>query len=582
MPTRLASRPKGKLKRHEFLSILWAYMAKDRWYDAARILWPWFVDNPQSKLIFDHLTHHRESYLLGHGSGTKTLSAVGYAFLRWLWRPLETTVLICGPTLKSLQSRAWAYQTKMATQAKIPLYCDVLQSRHLIRFHDYAAPAENPDKPLKSEEGRIECVDGSTEGKDHRIRGLHTPLNIIIIDEGDSNNLRAVWDAIPNLESSGEFMLIAMTNPTDRNTPMGKRNEPVQGWGSVDIESDFSWPTKGGGSVLRLDALRSPNVLLGFKKYEFLPDSTWVEKIRERDGENSVPWFSQVRAWYPPEGMVNYIFNVQILERMWSNQALFYADTIPVAACDPAFEEGGDRCVWGWGEAGRDAADPRKLLLRINNMAILKRSSPMKLASEDFGDQAITLCQTHGVKPRHFCGDTTGNGLAFMDYVRFKWSREAMPVGFGGKPSETKILDQDTKKANERFDRFVTELWWAGRDWARAGHILIHPDCAYQEDLKLDLESRRYVQLPHEKVEAETKLDMKERGLQSPDFGDFFNLLVHVVRVRVMQYLPNVSGPKISKSEGEKSYWAKFRAREKPPEVGLAASRNPRYRRRTS
>lgn len=573
-------KPKKKLSREEFLSILWVYMAKNRWYDAARILWPWFVHNPQTEYIYEEISANRECYLLGHGSGGKTLAVGSYAFLRWLWRPMETSVLLCGPTLKSLDSRLWSVIVKCATQAKIPLYCDVLQSRHIVRFHDYNTPPDDPDRPLKNEEGHIQCVDGSTERKDHRIRGLHTPYVIVLVDEGDAPNLQAVWDAIPNLESSGNFELKAMTNPTDSKSAMGKRTEPIDGYRSLDIETDFAWGTKGGGRVVRLDVMRSPNIVAKQKLFSFLPDVEWVEKRRALDGEHSPVWYSQVRAFYPPDGMVNQIFPVQIVDRLFANDRVFLAETIKIAALDPAYEDGGARCVLWVGEAGRDAVEPKRMLVRLNQGFIIKRSDPNKLETEDRGDQVISLCQAHEVRPNHFCYDTTGNGLAVGDYIRAKWSRDVLPVGFSAAVSEMRVLDEDTKKASERFDRFVTELWFAARDWVRAGHVIIHPECMYRDELRLDLESRRYFQLPHEKVKAEKKMDMIERGLESPDFGDAFCLLIHVVRFRISEHMPNAAGPRIEIPQVAKSYWEKLRHPEKPPAVGLATAKNPKYRRR--
>lgn len=581
MPPAKKPGKRKKISREEFLSVLWAYMAKGKWYDAARILWPWFEHNPQSEMIFNELSENSECYLLGHSSGGKTMGMVAYAFLKWLFRPTETTVMICGPTLKSLNERAWAIQKKLCSQAKIPLYCDALESKHLVRFHDYAAPPDDPEKDLKSDEGRIVCVDGSTEGRDHRIRGVHTPYIIVLIDEGDSPNLQAVWDSLPNLMASSHFELKASTNPTDRNTPMGKKTEPIDGYGSIDIETDFAWGNKSGGRVVRLDALRSPNVVLGEKVFSFLPTTEWVEKIRKDDGEQSPTWFAQVRAWYPPDGMVNQIFSVQIVDRLFSNEKFFYADTIKIAALDPAYEDGADKCVLWIAEAGGDAADHTKTLIRVNQGYIIKRVNPLKLITEDRGDQVISILQASGVTGHHFCFDTTGNGLAVGDYIRAKWDRDALPIGFSAPVSERRVLEEDSKTADERFDRFVTELWFAGRDWVRAGHIFIHPDCMYKTELRIDLESRRYTQLPREKVRAETKREMRDRTVASPDFGDPFNMLIHLVRVRLAKHLPNAAGPRIETPKDPESYWKKLRHPERPKTAALLTARNPQYRRKS-
>jgi hypothetical protein len=95
-----------------------------------------------------------------------------------------------------------------------------------------------------------------------------------------------------------------------------------------------------------------------------------------------------------------------------------------------------------------------------------------------------------------------GNGSGVIDRLR-QLHHEVIEVHFSGSPSQARYLN---KRA---------EMWFEMRDWLRAGGAI--PDLV---DLKQDLAAPTYRFTPADKIQLESKDDIKARGLPSPDLGD--------------------------------------------------------------
>jgi hypothetical protein len=95
-----------------------------------------------------------------------------------------------------------------------------------------------------------------------------------------------------------------------------------------------------------------------------------------------------------------------------------------------------------------------------------------------------------------------GNGSGVIDRLR-QLHHDVVEVHFSGAPSAARFLN---KRA---------EMWFEVRDWLRAGGAI--PDIV---DLKQDLAAPTYRFTPADKIQLESKDDIKSRGLPSPDLGD--------------------------------------------------------------
>jgi hypothetical protein len=194
------------------------------------------------------------------------------------------------------------------------------------------------------------------------------------------------------------------------------------------------------------------------------------------------------------------------------------------------------------GRLGRKADAPYKPALQATEWLYLKRRNLSIPITHDYAEQVIQECATRNIPPESFIMDSTGNAIGLRDVLQVEWSNRLKrrvlfrAVCFAAAPTESKILDEDSRACGERFDRLVTELCTASMEWARAGCLAIAP--TPPPDLRLQLEARlgglskrknTYGELLRR---AETKEEMRKRGYHSPDEFDALNLLVHLARMK--------------------------------------------------
>lgn len=118
-----------------------------------------------------------------------------------------------------------------------------------------------------------------------------------------------------------------------------------------------------------------------------------------------------------------------------------------------------------------------------------------------------------------------GNGSGVIDRLR-QLHYDVIEVPFAGTPSEPQFLN---KRA---------QMWWNMRDWLAAGAAI--PDIT---ELKQDLAAPTYKFSANDKIQLESKDDLKARGMPSPDLGDALALTFahgvyrdHSVEARAREY----------------------------------------------
>ena len=60
-----------------------------------------------------------------------------------------------------------------------------------------------------------------------------------------------------------------------------------------------------------------------------------------------------------------------------------------------------------------------------------------------------------------FALDSTGEGGGLASIFQREWSPEILCVEFGGRPSKHPVSQTNPKRADQEYDRRVTELWFA-------------------------------------------------------------------------------------------------------------------------
>lgn len=521
--------PKRTITQAEFNAVTLKFIAQGDYRNAARLMWPWFKQNDWTTKIWTAVEKYPRLCIMGHGSASKTFTASIWFLLDWLAWAATTALVLTSSTVPSMDRRIWADFKTLWTKSRLPLttVAQILDSKRMIR------------QSITEGKAAIHAVAAESDDAETKIQGMHMPRNRVIIDEADNPYSSSIWPALVNLGTSGDLRAVALANPVDKNSEFGFHCEPVDGWDSIDPEVDTEWDSKLGWHVLRLDGLRSPNLIAGEDKYPFLLSNGAVNETREHKGTQSPEWWTMIRAFYPPEGLQACIFPSGLLGRC-EKPILWYGQTEAVAACDPAFE-GGDNCSLILGKMGRFAENPQRTGLEVDEFITIKRKDLSIPITHDYGEQIVSILNAHGVKPECFAIDCTGNGLGLSDYIKAKLGMNINAITFGGSASARVVTAEDSRPANQRFKNFVTELWYAAREWCRLGLVYVKSP---PRDLRIQLEARLYhlkgkdSKSGREMIQAEPKVEMKKRGLHSPDEGDAFCLLIHVARLRSVGFVP--------------------------------------------
>lgn len=150
-------------------------------------------------------------------------------------------------------------------------------------------------------------------------------------------------------------------------------------------------------------------------------------------------------------------------------------------------------------DVARYGGDASVLFLRQGLVAF----RPRELKGLDLMAVADNVAQTVDEhRPAAVFVDAGGIGAGVIDRLG-QLGHSVVPVDFGSSPTDP------------RFENKRAEMWWLMAEWVKAGCL---PELTR---LAQDLTAPRYTYANRRgKLQLESKDDMRERGLPSPDFGD--------------------------------------------------------------
>ncbi len=205
-----------------------------------------------------------------------------------------------------------------------------------------------------------------------------------------------------------------------------------------------------------------------------------------------------------------------------------------VTALDAAYRAvGGDRCVFMELEFGEEAENeagdqlvsaiinqtyPNKEKRQIINLVDVQ-IIPIKSSDFESPEDQIVMWvkaahEARGIPPENHFFDAGMRTSLVTAYSR-NWSPSVNTVDFGGKPSERRVSNDIDVSARDYYSKFVTELWYSVRFVIEAEQLR-----GLTEDVMLEGCSREWKIVAGNKIEAETKEEMKLKMGRSPDLFD--------------------------------------------------------------
>ena len=490
--------------------------------NAFRLMWPKYQWSEWVDEIVEAFVLYKWIYIIGHQRASKTYTIAHCMLLDYVAYPGATLSSLATVTFEGLTLRMWGDLMKAAETA------EGMDVRQLFRLQSTTNKLRVYPRDARQEAAEKFQIHGIavTQSKDAegRIRGGHAERRRIALDE--ANDIAApIFEAGINPMSAPDAKFIALSNPVEKETPFGENCEPADGWDSVN-ENTRKWPLKKfpDGICLHLDGLQSPNVKGNTTRFRGLLTKDNVEEIRRVHGEDSVQWWALVRGWFPPDGMVSKVFPSSVVDGAKPNK-VFNWRPAKCAVLDPAFEF--DQPVLHLGDLAPIVYGEQRYAINATETIELKFKVGQGTEPKDYqlAHEVMRICKERGVHPSHFTMDRTGNGRGVFAILQKEWSMEIQGVDFSGAATNRMVRSDDNRKAEDLYIYFVSELWFRCAEYCRDG--LIGGLGNLHKRTIEDVTSRRYElkqTTKGQRMQVETKKELKKRLGRSPDHGDAFIL----------------------------------------------------------
>jgi hypothetical protein len=503
--------------------------------EATKLLWPEDDWHTWAELLSRRLAEEDITVIIGPADSSKTYSVSKHVMVDWWAQPDTTLWLLSSTELRGAELRIWGAMKQLFNRARAIrpwLIGTVLESLHAISTETIAE---------KGSEGRLLTkglifIPCKTGGQWVGL-GAYAGIKPVRVGDkegrlghvGDEASLmgEGFLDAYSNWYGKENFHGILTGNWCDFDDPLGKAAEPVNGWDTwEDTGKTQEWRSRFYNAlVVDLDGRDSPNAGFPFTPYKYLVGPKKLAAVKATHGEDSWQYWSQCVGKPRALGNVKRVLTKSLCEANGAFEQAVWAggEIVKVGFLDAAYGGvGGDRCVCGYLEFGPDV-DGRQVIA-IHPLVQV----PVSVRNIDSPeDQIARFCMRYfmgvDVPPEHFFFD--GRSTLAVALSRL-WSTSVNVIDFGG-PATDRPVSQDEfvwdgeektrrlKRCDEHYSKFVTELWFTLYYLVISKQLRQLPKDAAAEAYK-----REWRYTKGNRIEVETKKEMKKRTNYSPDLID--------------------------------------------------------------
>lgn len=511
------------------------------------LLWPEKLWHKWNRLETECYLKYRTIVEIGPASSGKTNSAATNGLADWFCFPERTTGLYCSTTRERLEDRIWGEVKKFFRMAKsrcqfIP--GQLIEGRQRIVLDPRTESIEGRD--FRNGLIGVPCKKGGEYVglgdfigiKNKRVRLFGDELHLLP---------KVFVESISNLDKNPDLKVVGLGNPKETTDALGVLAEPAAylgGWeGGIDqTPGTKTWEIRRpGGVCIQLPGSDSPNLKgdLGIP----LITQEQIDRDVAFYGKDSL-WFTMFNEGRMPRGQGSRrVLTRQMCLRFHAMEEARWRDSnrTKVAFLDAAYRGvGGDRCIYGELEFGDEAqpVSPEQVLTNLiaQNSSPVKRRQIMSLtmmtvvpinvsSGELPEDQIVNFvrnqCMGHNIPPSHFFFDSGMRTSLVTAFARI-WSNEVNSVDCGGRPSERPVSADIQVKCCDYYSKFITEKWFDVRMIVEAEQFRQMTD-----EVIMEFASREWKMVGANKIEVETKEEMKKKTGRSPDLADALVMGVH-------------------------------------------------------
>jgi len=497
--------------------------------EAVRLMWPdtyWHKWN--EKMIFPELCKPGRLAIFGPSSTGKSLCFSQFALTMFYARPKGTTVIISSTTLDALKSRIWGYVTSFDKSAR-KLYPWLPGSMIESSQKLLADPSTEEGRSFTDGVMGVALKRGGTWQGMADLVGRKNEVMILGCDELQFCPV-SVIDSLANLESNENCFAAFMGNLPDVHNSLAKAAEPKGGWESLpDTEKSRIYETKWfNGRAIQLIGTDSPNIDFpeGQEPYKNLIGRRYIEQCAHNYGRESDKFNMFASGKIPRSSLNRTVFTKSQSIKFHAMDPVTWGhhELVRGYGIDAAYSGvGGDRTIGFPFALGKDNTNQWRLWFG-RMVTFMGSDSPKITHAEAIVHQCKQECDAAGIPPEHVFYDGTGRSELTIAFARL-WSSKVIPLEFGGPATDRPSFTGEkhfhgeqlgeVKTCREAFDRFVSELWFASSYCITSDQMRGITEEAVEEGSQ-----RKWELVRGAKQCIETKDDMKERGLRSPDIWD--------------------------------------------------------------
>jgi phage terminase large subunit len=244
---------------------------------------------------------------------------------------------------------------------------------------------------------------------------------------------------------------------------------------------------------------------LFFRTHTILKDLWWTRRVSCTDSTRVDPEFiEEMRLTYTEQSNQ---WRIRVLGEFPENDE---DSVIPRELVEPALDrdvdiDAEDDVIWGV-DPGR-GGDPTGFIERLGRGITFAKELHFADTMRVVG-WVFERWQNAAKKPRLICVDSIGVGAGVADRLR-QMGLPVMDVNVAESPS-----------MRDRFPRLRAELWFAVRGWFERRDVRILCDPALAQKLMNELCEPSLIITANGKTDVESKAQMKQRGVASPNLAD--------------------------------------------------------------
>lgn len=478
----------------------------------------------------------------------------------WYAHCSHMTGLVTSTDLKSLELRIWGMIKKYHKLAKseydwIPGH--LIEGKQMLILDSKEEYAEGRD--FKNGIIAVATRKGNQFVGLGSMIGIHNKRVVMVADE---LNLcpRAFLDSSSNLSKCESFKLIGLGNPNETTNAHGTLCEPsaeVGGWeGGIDQNPGTkTWKTRfPNGICLQLPGSDSPNMQV---ELDAPPPFPFLI-TRKQMVDDAAIWgvddwhYTMMNEARMPRGQGSRrVLTRQACLKFGAFEPPNWRDSriTRIGFLDAAYRGvGGDRCVFGELNFGYETESPDILnaeaLTNFTDQNKSPRNGRQIMALVDLvvipiqadkdsdqpEDQIVNYVQgqllNRGIPQSNFYYDAGMKTTLVSAFAR-NGLIQTNTIDFGGKPSEAQVSEQIKKPCVEYYSKFVTELWFNVRYVVESRQFR-----GMTEEACTEFGQREWKMVSGNRIEVETKAEMKLKTGRSPDLADSIAVGVFGARQR--------------------------------------------------